>query len=964
MSHEDHYRAARDIAVVILRPIQNPTADQVRAAASSGLLAAGNPPDVTVEDLTSDLLHSFDVFAGSGTALDDPRGHVDWLPNRRGDINWHFWHRYETWLEQDRKLAPPVVRGLGELTDEILKRLEDPAREGPWTRRGMVVGSVQSGKTANYIGVICKAVDAGYPLIIVLAGMHNSLRSQTQLRIDEGFLGFDTEKDRALNQNTIRKGVGLLPSGATLHVMSLTSSAEIGDFRKNIANNLTATLGGMPTVLVVKKNGRILRTLKDWLLHVGGRDDAARGGKIIREVPLLLIDDEADQASINTKSRPDGGNGDDDVTTINRRIREILRSFERSSYVGYTATPFANIFINPAVQSDNLGDDIFPRSFILNVRPPGTYFGPARVFGLDADPDAGIEGAGALPVVSIVNDYETAFPPKHKIDHVPPFLPESLKRAICCFVLACAARHSRGQGREHNSMLIHVTRFVNVQRRVTDLVKEYLDQLRKRISYGDGSRKQSIRDELHRIWETEYESKYNGLRSEAPDEVGGALMWGQVDAALHEAASKIEVKQINGTAGDVLDYVNHPDGFSVIAIGGDKLSRGLTLEGLTVSYFLRASRMYDTLMQMGRWFGYRQGYLDVCRLFTTADLATWYRHIALAEEELRREFDYMAASGLTPENYGLRVRSHSQGLLVTALNKMCHAQTLELSYSGELVQTGHFYTDEKIRRDNVRAIEGFASKHGRAIAYPAKGAPQAWLWTNVSAQSVCDELLNLVRVHPRCIRLDTKRVCDFIKRQTDQGELTNWTVALVSNSQTKIIRKIGGLAIGVTERKPEDEAEMQRGIYSATKANIQSPSHQAFDLAQLNLNDALLRELLEKRHRGGKPLFNQADSALLNAHIGESLDRVALALTKDRAKRNGREEPNRPNGVFIRELRPTSRGLLLVYVLAPVAADLGPNDPPFIGLALSFPTSHTARSIAYEANPILIQQLRDGEYED
>jgi hypothetical protein len=966
MSSESiEYRAARDIAVVLLRPIANPTSDQVLNAAVNGLAAAGNPPGVDLEELTADLLHSFDIFAGSGTALDDPRGHVDWLPTKRGSIEWHFWHRYETWLEQEKKFPPPVVRGLGELTDEILKRLEDPAREGSWSRRGMVVGSVQSGKTGNYIGLICKAVDAGYKLVIVLAGMHNSLRSQTQLRIDEGFLGFDTEKDRALNQNNIRKGVGLLPSGQTLHVMSLTSSIELGDFSKKVANNLMTTLGGVPTVLIVKKNGRILKTLKEWLLQVGGQEESGNGKKVIRNVPLLLIDDEADQASINTRSRPDADE-EESVTMINRRIREVLQSFQKNGYVGYTATPFANIFINPSAQTEKLGDDIFPRSFILNVRPPGTYFGPARVFGLDGDPDAGIEGRDPLPVVKVVSDYGETFPPKHKIDHVPEDLPPSLRHAIRCFVLACAARRARGQEREHTSMLVHVTRFVSVQGRVTDLIKEELDLLRKRISYGDGARAQNVRDELRAIWADEFAKPYASLRDAAPDEVGQPLSWSQVDSALHEAVSKIEAKQINGTAKDALDYVDHPDGFSVIAVGGNKLSRGLTLEGLCISYFLRTSRMYDTLMQMGRWFGYRPGYLDLCRLFTTAELIVWYRHIALAEEELRREFDYMATSGLTPENYGLRVRSHSDGLLVTALNKMCHAETLQLSYAGELVQTGHFSTDESVRLTNVQVVNEFLLAHGKPTTYPPTGKPQAFMWRDIGADEICDQLLTRIHIHPRCLRLDARRVCDFIRQQTAQGELTMWTVALVSNSQAPAsqMRTVAGQSVGLTERTPESDEDLSHGVYSAKKANIQSPSHQAFDLTQFVLNDAMINKLSEKEHRPGRPLFDADDMNLLRRNVGQKLDLVAFALTQDRARRKNKPEPDRPNGIYIRELRPVTHGLLLIYVLAPDVAHLKSDESPYIGLALSFPKSHTARFVSYRANQILIQQLQDGAYED
>lgn len=960
-STSQSYRAVRDIAVVLLRPKKAPSLDDVHIAAEQAFKATGSPSDVDVMELTADLRHSFNVFGGSASALDDndPRGHLDWLPNKRGSISWHFWHRYETWLEQEKKWDLPVVRGLSERTDEVLKRLEDPYREGAWDRRGMVVGSVQSGKTANYTGLICKAVDAGYRIIVVLAGMHKNLRSQTQIRLDEGFLGFDTEKDRLLNPNNKLKGVGLLPAPSTLHVMSLTSSADDGDFKKKIANAITSTLGGVPTVLVVKKNGSILKTLREWLVHLAG-------SKVIRGVPLLLIDDEADQASINTKSRANSAAGtaedEEKVSTINKRIREILAAFEKKAYVGYTATPFANIFINPDAHGERLEDDIFPRSFIINVRPPETYVGPARVFGLEDDPDAGIEGRAPLPLVSLVDDFTESFPQPHRIDHVPSELPKSLKKAISCFLLTCAARSARGQSNEHNSMLVHVTRFVPVQEIVTSLVKDELHSLRKRIAYGDGARSSHVRDELRAIWETEFKAKDKALRDAAPNEVGEPVAWAQVDAALHEASAKIEVKTINGSAADVLDYVNYPEGSSVIAIGGDKLSRGLTLEGLSVSYFLRTSRMYDTLMQMGRWFGYRPGYLDLCRLFTTEDLRRWYRHIAFAEEELRREFEYMATQGSTPENYGLGVRSHSEGMIVTALNKMCHARTLELSFAGELKQTAHFSTSLETRKRNVDTLESFLSGLGQPVIHRSRERTLAWLW-EMPAQYLCEHLLQGFSIHPQCFTVDRKRVTDFIRRQNQQGELTTWTVALVNNSQAKDkdCRPLAGLRVGLTERA----GEIKDSTYSTTKANIQSPSHQAFDLSVLPFDEALLTQLIVKKTRNGQTLFDAEEIRLMREFMcaGQSLAEVAWEISKKRARISGKPEPENPHGRIIRELRPASRGLLLIYALTP-PQHIPTDEPPYLGLALSFPTSHTVQPISVEANKRLIEELQDNAYED
>jgi len=517
-------------------------------------------------------------------------------------------------------MPPTVVSNLDELTDMILERLEDPQRDPPWDRRGMVVGSVQSGKTANYTGLICKAVDAGYRLIIILAGIHSNLRAQTQLRLDEGVLGFDTQKSRKLNADNRWVGVGKLP-GDRLVIHSLTSSAENGDFNKTVAEQIGVMLGGDPVVLVIKKNSRLLGNLIKWVLHVAGSDDVVTGKRIVRGAPLLLIDDEADNASINTKARP-GIDESESVTAINGKISTLLDAFEQSAYVGYTATPFANIFINPEAETPAHGEDLFPRSFIINVKPPSNYVGPVKVFGLDGDSDAGIIGSDGLPIVRVIDDFGDAFPPKHRVDHIPTVLPDSLQHAIRCFILTCAARRARGQVKNHNSMLVHVTRFVNAQAVVVGLIRRELAVLQRRIEFGDGKRRPTLLEELEKIWNDEFMPVTKAMG----DESGAPLKWSEVEAQLHPAAAKISVVSINGFAKEALDYKEHEvEGRTVIAVGGDKLSRGLTLEGLSVSYFLRTSRMYDTLMQMGRWFGYRPGYLDLCRLFTTRTLMDWYR---------------------------------------------------------------------------------------------------------------------------------------------------------------------------------------------------------------------------------------------------------------------------------------------------------------------------------------------------
>ena len=416
----DSYTTARSWAVDMLKGNQSRTEDDIRATAEKVIQAVqlvGTSGEVDLEQLVSELMHLFSISAEKGTALDDIHDHYAWLPDKRAKIKWRFWSRYMTYLERDFGMPPEVVNNLHELTDMVLERLEDPERTGKWDRRGMVVGSVQSGKTANYIGLINKAIDAGYKLVVVLAGLHNNLRSQTQLRVDEGVLGKDTSKNRKLDQSEWTLGVGKIP-GAVLHIDSLTSSEEQGDFKANIANTITMTLGDKPLVLVVKKNVKILSPLLKWVRHVAATADPITGKKVIKEVPLLLIDDEADNASINVKDKKGMVDPEESVSAINGRIRELLDAFDKSAYVGYTATPFANIFVNPSAQTDRHGEDIFPRSFIINVKPPSNYVGPARVFGLDGDQDAGIEAHDGLPIVRLLDDYAEAFPPGHKKDHI------------------------------------------------------------------------------------------------------------------------------------------------------------------------------------------------------------------------------------------------------------------------------------------------------------------------------------------------------------------------------------------------------------------------------------------------------------------------------------------------------------------------------------------------------------------
>jgi len=908
---------AERIARTILSEYSTPLIEQFDEAISSAMQVC---PGADGDALRRKLEELYSILSPDGAILKGEDEHDEWSAERRIAMRGDFWKRYEMYLEQEKQLPPLVISRLDSLTDNILSLLEDPNKRGKWDRRGMVVGQVQSGKTANYTGLVCKAADAGYKVIIIMAGIHNSLRSQTQLRLDEGFRGIDSIQDRVYRLNSPRIGVGkiqMLPD-SKIAAHSLTTSDELGDFKKTTAKAVATYIGNDPVILVIKKNGSILKNLLQWIKssHVA---DEHEGDKIVPNIPLLLIDDEADNASINTNQLEQGANRKfktkQDVTRINALIRQLLQTFSKSAYVGYTATPFANIFIPHDVDTDDEGKDLFPSSFIINLRPPSNYIGPSEVFGIttkDKEPIA------ALPIVRRVIDSEERLSGQHKITLSPTDLPDSLKEAIRVFILTCAARIARGQGNEHNSMLIHVTRFVRVQDIITSLVYQEWRSLGTRIENGDGARTFTLRDELRELWETDFEPTTERMRLLLPDDRNLIpLAWDEIEPHLALAVGRIEVKQINGTAKDVLDYYDRKDGQSVIAIGGDKLSRGLTLEGLSVSYYLRASRMYDTLMQMGRWFGYRPGYADLCRLYTTPELIEWYKHITAASEELREDFDTMARQGLTPKQYGLKVKTHPDGLTITSAGKLRYGTKVKVSFSGKLVETHRLSKAKADIEHNFAATNKFI----RLIEQTAdRRKPTEYVWERVPSSTVQDYLCALLGESgmPRTPASDPAKLAEFIKLKNTREELTEWTVALISPKSKSAACMIGGLKASLPERIPAPDSTSQ--TYIIRNRHILTEANEWIDLSE----EEKVAAVAKQKEWNSRKTADEKQPAL------------------------------ELNGENVRAVRPKKRGLLLIYPLDPKAEHVDENDAsknifvfpegderrdgkPVIGFAISFP---------------------------
>jgi hypothetical protein len=919
---------AKRMAVMLLAAVDPVTNEEVVQAVDEvlkiELMSAVRPErDQLIRDVEADC----NVYIPDSGFLDGrEEDHLDWLPDRRGDVKWRLWQRYQRYLEDEKGWLERSTTKLGQVTDQILGRLEDPHRPGRWDRRGMVVGQVQSGKTANYTGLICKAADAGYKLIVVLAGIDDSLRSQTQLRLDEGFLGYDTQKRMLFDKTNTRLGVGLLPGIDFYIVNTLTNSAQRGDFKKNIAENAGINVGGSdPLLLVVKKNKKILENLIAWATTTQQVVQQGETKARVPHVPLLVIDDECDHASVNTRDTFDTRTGafdpDTDPTAINGCIRTLLDSFDQSAYIGYTATPFANIFIYKDAATKNHGEDLFPRSFLLSLKEPSDYIGAVKVFGLTADPDANIEAVEPYPITRTVDDADTWMPNNHKNGYpVRAALPPTLRKAILGFVLVCAARSARGQSTEHNSMLVHVTRFNDVQHQVADLIGSELAYIKDLLDFGDKRRSSNLIEELRALWEADFVPTSAAF---VDDKKLISVTWDQVRSALRKAALKIEIKIINGTAKDALDYFGKPNGVSVIAIGGNKLSRGLTLEGLSVSYYLRASRMYDTLLQMGRWFGYRPGYQDLCRLYTTADLQRWYKNIALANQELLLQFDEMALVGGTPEDFGLRVRRSPDNLMVTAAAKMRTGTFMKLSYSGSISETIIYSRDPAIiagNFDQTKQLTGLLQNS--AVRRPVDPKNNNIVWDNVDGHIVAN-FLDTFETHRGATKAQSRVMAEYIRLrlQDDPPELSSWTVALMSNPGPK--REWPGFSVGCTKRTKFPDDQLPLGEEYAIRRLV-SPSDEKIDLD--------------------------------GDELAAALQRTGKLWEKGLTKSASQTPPDMPNGPSIRKARPRERGLLLIYLLDPEVAELDADSDPIVGIAASFPYSDNAKPIEYMINNIYWEQ--------
>lgn len=761
-----------------------------------------------------------DISMDEGAVL-VAQGHEPWVEGARAQIDWRYYDRYRQYLLKSG-FPVSIVNQIGRISERILDSAGDPRRSGSWSRKGMVIGDVQSGKTANYTALLARAVDVGYKVIIVIAGIHNNLRSQTQSRLDEGLTGFDSAN--ALQRRTTKIGVGISsPIDPSMTSFTNTNS----DFKSSIAQQLGVKLNSLagPVVFVIKKNHSTLRNLVDWLKAYN-----AKGDGTISSVPMILIDDEADNASINTSADPE------QATKINRLIRELLGLFDQSVYIGYTATPFANIFIDDGADISELGEDLFPRDFIHSLDAPSNYMGAEKYFSSDR------------AHLRFIDDMESVLPLKHKNHCDLPSIPASLRRAVRLFILVRAIRILRGQQHSHNSMLVNVSRFTSVQnnvsKRVLDLLEEYRQDimLYSKLPEDDALRQSPTIASLRQDWSSEYATC--------------GFNWGDILPVLGAAVSPISVVTVNSRSSEGLNYQDYnQDGRHIIAIGGFSLSRGLTLEGLSISYFYRNSIMYDTLLQMARWFGYRPGYEDLCRVFMSEDGADWYRHISEAAEELRKEVKRMEVNKLTPQEFGLRVRRHPDTLIVTAQNKMRRAEkyTQAVTLSNSLIETHLLDIRPASLDENQASVRRFLSQFVDDQA-DSEGfySPEGYFLATDVLYSAVREFLNKFIYNENCMRVQKTPLLTYL----DGGrnfELATWDVAVTAGHGTTTFNLKNGCDIRCRERTIGIKRGFEHDQFASVGNNFRvgQATDEALGLPIKKYNE-IVEALKERTNRSGK----------------------------------------------------------------------------------------------------------------
>lgn len=815
-----------------------------------------------------------------------------------GNVSWYggpkthsgVWPSYRDLIST--KLPGAAVEAIDDSTNRILSACANPNNPGD-RRKGLVIGYVQSGKTANYAALIAKGVDAGYRIIIVLAGMYSNLRAQTQARL---------ANDLAMN-----KLVGHGRSGQGIAWYQLTDEAnDIGATNGVGIFNVSANVA----VMIVKKNETRLGSVAKFLNNIPEAQRRARG--------ILIIDDESDQATPNTKGQKQL------ISTINSRIRDIWKATLTGTYVAYTATPFANVFIDP---SDD--EDLYPDDFAMVLPRPNGYMGADTFFDLELDADRPEDRTEKYSRTIPDSDIEILATSGNDLSSYAPHMTETLAAAIRWFILATAIRAERTSEIAHSSMLLHTTARVVAHQRMKDVVDEFLVDLK----LNRDSQEAAFRVIFDREVAVSQLLEVDGERIPC---------WGKVWNRVKEMIGRLKVVIDNGQSDDRLVYPDDDPQF-VIAIGGGTLSRGLTLEGLVVSYFLRTSNAYDTLLQMGRWFGFRPHYADLARLWVSAGLVEDYAHLARVEADLRAEVGELEREGRTPRDLAIRVRSHPGRLVITGRDRMWAADVAHVGLGGTRHQTTLLDKSAAGAAKAQSAVREFVARlHAAGVReLRADGVDGSVLFPDVTNEQV--EIFLEAYANPgQGAWLQEGAVRGWLEAH---GDGAHWNVVLVSGARASSAR------FDFSEKV---------AVRPVRRAPLKSSNWEPSEETKAGFADGAEIVNIRALMSGGDWLL---DVDLLDANNGLTAEsRVALADL------GGSRDKERSVRTFRGEHFPKT-GLLLIYVIdadsepAPGSNAREPLDAPgdLIGVGVVYP--HSAREDDFTYYAVVLPSTRD-DYDD
>lgn len=698
--------------------------------------------DKTIKECIGKYLEEFNRVNKEDTLVDKDRKFEDWYGGPSTTPTSH-WKMLCSVLETEKFWKQEMIDSLDVGSNAVVKRLANPKIKLNGTEahqsKGLVLGYVQSGKTANYSAVIAKALDAGYKFIIVLSGIHNNLRYQTEARL--------------------RKEI-VVPS--ELKADPITKMEVNGDFNEKLTQSSNRVLGSDEGfgIAVLKKNASVLRKFNKWI------GDAKK--EILDATPVLIIDDESDQASINTSKDPETNQ-----TAINKQIRNITSHFKILSYVGYTATPFANILIDTSIE-----EDLFPRDFIVSLKKPVSYVGAEEIFG-SVDQEGNIKVGHPLIRAIDPLDEASISASKRGEDKEYEELPPSLIYALDCFFIAGAIRIARGHGKDHISMLIHGSYLQKDQEKVHALVERHVRLRRSEINRNVDETLEAFKH--IRTKEFDPITKQMG---QTPDKISDEDFKRNLKFFLDNASEQVI---LDNSASD--RRLSFEEKFWGIVVGGNTLSRGLTIEGLTSTYFIRNSKMYDSLMQMGRWFGYRPGYLDLKRIFITDDLKNKFFEMASVENEIREEISVMAENNDRPIDLRIRIRQHP-GMTVTAKNKMRTAVAVEYSFSGRRVQPRFLNISKSALMKNEKAIFTLIKNINQQVGSKEKSGfanfRTSLLYRGIETETIL-QFLDEYEISLANKRLTNSFIQNFLEKNKEIKTFNVGVLSQITDGKTRIL---------------------------------------------------------------------------------------------------------------------------------------------------------------------------------